>query len=67
MEDTVPSLMLDDFKMWSINALKVFLRLRKKKTDGSYDELLPRYLRYTFYNVKTAGGGASNESTIRNI
>ena len=66
MEDTVPSLMLDDFKIWSINALKVFLRLRKKKTDGSYDELLPRYLRYTFFNVKTVGG-ASNESTIRNI
>ena len=30
---------LEQFKLWSTNALKVFLRLRKKKTDGTFEEL----------------------------
>ena len=33
---------LDEFKLWSTNALKVFLRLRNKKINGSFDELAAR-------------------------
>ena len=33
---------LDEFKLWSTNALKVFLRLRNKKVNGSFDELAAR-------------------------
>ena len=33
---------LDDFKIWNTNALKVFFRLRNKKTNGSFDELAAR-------------------------
>ena len=32
------------FQLWTTNALKVFLRLRKKKTDGTFDELAARYI-----------------------
>ena len=72
MEDTVASLSFGDFKLWSINALKVFLRLRKKKTNGTYDELLARYIYqlHTLQYILLYGsmGDASNESTNhRNI
>ena len=33
---------LDSFKMWSEPELKVFLSLRKKATEGTYDELAAR-------------------------
>ena len=35
-------LTLGDFQLWSTNALKAFLRVRKKKTNGSFDELVAR-------------------------
>jgi hypothetical protein len=35
---------LEEFKLWSTNAYKVFLRLRKKKTDGTFEELSARAL-----------------------
>ena len=35
-------LTLEDFQLWSTNALKAFLRVRKKKNDGSFDELVAR-------------------------
>ena len=35
-------LTLDDFKLWSSRALKVFLALRGKPTSGSFDTLAAR-------------------------
>ena len=35
-------LTLEDFQLWSTNALKTFLRVRKKKNNGSLDELVAR-------------------------
>ena len=35
-------LTLEDFQLWSTDALKAFLRVRKKKTNGSFDELVAR-------------------------
>ena len=35
-------LSIDDFKLWSTNALKVYLRVRNKKNNGSFDELVAR-------------------------
>ena len=29
-------------QLWSTNGLKAFLRVRKKKTNGSFDELVAR-------------------------
>ena len=36
------NLTLEDFRLWSTNALKVFLRVRKKKNNGSFEELVAR-------------------------
>ena len=33
---------LEEFKLWSMSALKVFLYVRKKSTMGSFDELAAR-------------------------
>ena len=33
---------LDDFKMWSLLALKQFLQVRKKLLEGSFKELASR-------------------------
>jgi hypothetical protein len=35
-------LSIEDFKLWSTNALKAYLRVRKKKKNGSFDELVAR-------------------------
>ena len=35
-------LTLEVFKTWSTNALKVFLSLRKKPNDGTFEELAGR-------------------------
>ena len=35
-------LSIDDFKLWSTNALKVYLRVRNKKNNRSFDELVAR-------------------------
>jgi hypothetical protein len=35
---------IEKFKLWSINALKVFLSCRKKSGDGTFDELAARYV-----------------------
>ena len=40
MDNTIT---LQQFKLWSTNALKVFLRVRNKKTDGDFEELVARY------------------------
>eukprot|EP00112_Aurelia_sp_Birch-Aquarium-sp1_P007300 Seg1795.2 transcript_id=Seg1795.2/GoldUCD/mRNA.D3Y31 product="hypothetical protein" protein_id=Seg1795.2/GoldUCD/D3Y31 len=32
----------ENFKLWSANAIKKFLSLRKKPTDGSFEELVSR-------------------------
>ena len=33
---------LERFQIWSANALKSFLRVREKQTEGSHDELAAR-------------------------
>ena len=33
------TLSIDDFKLWSTNALEVYVRVRNKKNNGSFDEL----------------------------
>ena len=33
---------LDSFRLWSAAALKVYLSIRKRSTEGSYDELVAR-------------------------
>ena len=38
----VGCLPLDDFKLWSYRALKVFLSLRGEPTTGSFDTLAAR-------------------------
>ena len=40
--DNFVKLGLEDFRLWSSNALKTYLRLRKKKNNGSFDELVAR-------------------------
>ena len=35
-------LTIDYFRLWTTNALKAYLRVRKKKNDGSFDELVAR-------------------------
>ena len=35
-------LSIDDFRLWSTNALKTFLRVRKKRNNGAFDELVAR-------------------------
>lgn len=35
---------LETFKLWSMAALKVFLSVRKKSIEGSFDELSARYI-----------------------
>ena len=35
---------LDEFKLWTAVALKTFLSLRRKSIDGSFDELVARYI-----------------------
>mgnify|MGYP001211781919 CR=1 FL=1 len=42
--DTADSngLSLNDFRLWSTNSLKTFLRLRKKRNNGSFEELVAR-------------------------
>ena len=34
---------LDEFKTWNLKALKTFLNLRGKETEGSAQELIARY------------------------
>ena len=41
-EHGIISLDLEDFKLWSVHALKKFLSLRKKPTEGSFEELVSR-------------------------
>ena len=36
------TLTLEDFQLWSIDTLKAFLRVRRKKNNGSFDELFAR-------------------------
>ena len=33
---------LESFKLWSTNALKSFLRVRKKNNEGTFEELVAR-------------------------
>ena len=35
-------LSIEDFKLWSTNVLKVYLRVRNKKNSGTFDELVAR-------------------------
>ena len=35
-------LSIDDFKLWSTNALKIYLKVRNKKNNGSFEELVAR-------------------------
>ena len=39
-EHGIISLGLEDFKLWSVHALKKFLSLRKTPTEGSFEELI---------------------------
>ena len=32
----------EDFKLWSVDAIKKFLSLRRKSVDGSFEELVSR-------------------------
>ena len=41
-EHGIISLGLEDFKLLSVHALKKFLSLRKKPTEGSFEELVSR-------------------------
>ena len=38
----IGALSLQDIKLWSTNAVKVFLRVRHKSTEGDFDELAAR-------------------------
>lgn len=40
---------LDKFKLWSSNALKVYLSSRKKNVDGTFEELAARYMYMYIY------------------
>ena len=40
--DNLNKLCLADFRLWSTNSLKTFLRVRKKKNSGTFDELVAR-------------------------
>ena len=40
--DNLNKLSLADFRLWSTNNLKTFLRVRKKKNSGTFDELVAR-------------------------
>ena len=42
-ERVLGELSLENFKLWSTNALKSFLRLRKKSNEGTFEELVARY------------------------
>ena len=35
---------LDQFRLWNINALKAYLHIRGKNTDGGLEELAARYV-----------------------
>ena len=35
---------IEKFNCWSIDALRVFLHLRKKSTDGDFNTLVARYV-----------------------
>ena len=39
-EHGIISFGLEDFKLWSVHTLKKFLSLRKKPTEGSFEELV---------------------------
>ena len=34
---------LESFKLWSTNALKSFLRVRKNNDEGTFEEFVARY------------------------
>ena len=33
---------IEDFRLWTTNSLKTFLRVRKKRNNGTFDELVAR-------------------------
>lgn len=35
-------LSIEDFKLWSTNALKIYLNVRNKNNKGSFEELVAR-------------------------
>ena len=39
---------LDEFKTWDLKALKTFLNLRGKETEGTFRELVARYEPHSF-------------------
>jgi len=39
----IEELSFEKFKMWSTNAIKVFLHVRGKQIEGSHDDLAARY------------------------
>ena len=41
-ERITPVLTIDELKLWSQHALKVFLNVRGKDTTGSFEELVAR-------------------------
>jgi hypothetical protein len=41
--DMDSTLTLQQFRLWSTNALKAYLRIRSKTTDGDFEELVARY------------------------
>ena len=40
--DRSGALSLQEIKLWSTNALKIYLRVRHKSADGDFDELTAR-------------------------
>ena len=44
-----PHMTLEDFKLWSTNALKKYLFVRGKSNDGSFDNLAARLVVYSIF------------------
>ena len=42
--DNSTTLSLQQFRLWSTNALKAYLRIRSRKTHGDFEELVARYM-----------------------
>ena len=40
--DVADNLNIEDFRLWTTNALKTFVGVRKKRNNGTFDELWQR-------------------------
>ena len=59
-------MVLDDFKIMSTYGLKAFLSVRKKKTTGTFDELIARYDldMYVFHSKEEKKPGFSQTMVV---